>query len=73
MVNEVTKRGDPPIFEYIGPRDDEGNMQPVDREGNRLRIWPGETVVHNLWDVMFGRDRNRGVGNEGQALPRSRQ
>jgi hypothetical protein len=29
MVNEVTKRGDPPIFEYIGPRDDEGNMQPV--------------------------------------------
>jgi hypothetical protein len=58
-LSKQVRPSEPPIFEYIGRLTDNMNRQPTDHEGHRLRIWPGETFVHNLWDVMFGRDRNR--------------
>jgi hypothetical protein len=48
----------PPIFKYVGHRAGDMNVEPSHNKRHRLRIGPGETVVHNLWDVLWGRDGN---------------
>jgi len=49
----------PPIFEYVGPRNAGGDMEPIDHKGRRSLVGVKQVEVHTLWHVMWGADESR--------------
>lgn len=48
--------GQVPLFKYTGAVTHGMDKKLTDNKGRSLRVWPGKTVAHNLWDIFFGID-----------------